>query len=85
MNRKTPNPMRGQLMQGVQKMIPDSGLTYFVIAHRIGVATNVIASYMGKNPRLPSVETLAVLCRVLGVSVDEVMGLGKDGYNGSGT
>lgn len=48
---------------------------YFTIAHRVGVPTNVIASYMGKNPRLPSLETLAVLCRELHASADEVMGL----------
>lgn len=75
MNSKKDSAVRARLVEGVQNMIRDSGLTYFTIAHRVGVPTNVIASYMGKNSRLPSLETLAVLCRELHASADEVMGL----------
>lgn len=84
MNKKTDSPLRAQIIQRLQQAILDSGMTYHQIAEKLGTNTNVIASYMKREPRMPSVETLAALLPVLGISADWVV-LGKGEQNGSGT
>lgn len=73
MNKKKGTPLREQIIRRVQQAILDSGMTYKQIAEKSGLSALVIASYMMRDPRLPSVETLAQLLPVLGVSADEIL------------
>ena len=73
MKNKTAATLRPQISRRLQQAILDSGMTYRQIALEVGTPTDVIASYMKRVPRMPLVETLAVLCPVLGVSADWVV------------
>lgn len=65
--------LRPQIIRRLQQAILDSGLTYHQIAEKEGVSTFVISTYMMREPKMPTLETLAVLLPVLGVSADWVV------------
>lgn len=68
---------REEISRRLREAVLNSGMTYLQIGQQVGTPTNVIASYMGKSRRLPSLETFGALCRALGVSADEVLGVGE--------
>jgi len=51
-----------------------SGLSMKEIAEKIGVTPEMVTQYK-TTQKLPSVETLALLCKVLDVSADYILGL----------
>lgn len=50
------------------------GLTHEELARAAGLATNHVQT-LQSGRRQPNVDTLAALCRALGVSADELLGL----------
>jgi len=54
--------------------IENSNIKKSEIAKQIHVTPAVISDYIHKD-KLPSLETFALLCEVLGVSSDEILGL----------
>lgn len=80
MKKKSANPLRGQIIRRLQQAILDSGMTYHQIAQKSGLSTFVISTYMMREPKMPTLETLAVLLPVLGASADwVVLGVRGDG------
>jgi len=53
-----------------------SGLTLTDIAKKVGVSISVISNYK-RSKKMPSLETFAVLCKVLDVSSDYILGLAE--------
>ena len=68
---------REEISRRLREAVLNSGMTYLQIGQQVGTPTNVIASYMGKDRRLPSLGIFGALCRALGVSADEVLGVGE--------
>ena len=56
--------------------IKTSGLTLTQIADAVGVSIATISYYKNKE-KLPTIPTFAVLCIVLDISADEILGLPK--------
>lgn len=54
--------------------IKNSGLSQKEIARRVGVHPSTVSKY-ARMEKYPSIDTLAVLCRALGVSSDRILGL----------
>ena len=54
--------------------IKSSGLTQREIAKRVGIHPSTVSKY-ARMEKYPSIDTLAVLCRELGVSSDRILGL----------
>lgn len=54
--------------------IKESKMNLSDIAKQIGVTQSIISQYY-HNDKLPSLETFARLCKVIGASADEILGL----------
>ena len=59
------------------KAIEQSNLSQSEIARRIGVQPQTVHGYLNRNT-LPSLEILANLCAVLGVSANEILCIKKN-------
>ena len=69
---------RDEIHRRLEAAILGSGLTYRQIRTRAGLHINAVSGYMSKEKRMPSVEALGKLCKVLGVSADQILGLEDD-------
>ena len=54
--------------------IKNSGLSQKEIARRVGIHPSTVSKY-ARMEKHPSIDTLAALCRALGVSSDRILGL----------
>lgn len=54
--------------------IKSSGLSQKEVARRVGVNPSTVSKYV-RMEKHPSIDTFTVLCRVLGVSSDQILGL----------
>lgn len=79
MKNKAGNILRLQIIRRLQQAILDSGMTYHQIAQKSGLSTFVISTYMMREPKIPTLETLAALLPVLGASADWVVLGEKEG------
>ena len=68
-----------EIDKGIRKRLTEairvSGLTQTEIARQVGVHVSMITDY--KKASMPSLITFCVLCKVLDVSADEILGLNK--------
>ena len=65
-----------QIRERLSKAIATSGLTLTQIAQKVGISIATV-SYYKNMEKLPTVPTLAVLCKVLDISADELLNLQK--------
>ena len=56
--------------------IKDSGLSQKEIAKRVGIHPSTVSKYAHME-KYPSIDTLAQLCRAIGVSSDKILGLNE--------
>ncbi len=54
--------------------IDSSGISYAEISRRVGINKSIITQYKNTN-KLPSVETLARICEVIGADSNYILGL----------
>ncbi len=54
--------------------IKSSGLTTVEIGKRVGIDSSMITKYKTTN-KMPSLETFALLCKVIDASADYILGL----------
>lgn len=54
--------------------IKNSGLSQKEIAKRVGINPATVSKY-ARMEKYPSIDTLALLCRALGISSDKILGL----------
>jgi len=66
--------IEAQIKDRLCTAIKTSGLTLTQIARAMGISIATV-SYYKKKTKLPAVPTLALLCKVLDVSADELLGL----------
>lgn len=66
---------RDEVHQRLKTAILNSGMTYREIMQKAGLHINSVSKYMGKDKVMPSAESLGKICRVLGASADEILGL----------
>ena len=65
-----------QIKKRLSNAIKASGLTLTQIAKAVEVSVATISYYKSKE-KLPTLPTLAVICKVLEISADELLGLTK--------
>jgi transcriptional regulator with XRE-family HTH domain len=58
----------------LREAIQTSGLTLTEIAQRVGISVATISYYKNKG-KLPTLPTFSILCNVLDISADEILGL----------
>ena len=54
--------------------IKSSGLSQKEVAKRVGINPATVSKYV-RMEKHPSIDTLAMLCRALGISSDKILGL----------
>ncbi len=66
------------LQESIRKRLVEaiklSGMTQTEIAKRANISNATLSDYIHKK-KLPSIETFALLCDVLDISADEILGL----------
>lgn len=65
-----------KLKKRLAEEIARSGLTTAELARRVGVSPEMITQYK-TTKKLPSLDTFMKLCKELGVSADDLLGLKK--------
>ena len=72
------NTENKNLSDGIKQRLIDainfSGMTKTEIAKKVGITSATISDYIHKNT-MPSLETFALICDVIDVSADEILGL----------
>ena len=63
-----------QIQKRLRDAIETSGLSLTVIAEKVGIAIATV-SYYKSGKKLPTLPTLAVLCKVLDVSPNDILGV----------
>ncbi len=63
-----------QIQKRLREAIASSGLTQKEIARQIGVNPSTISKYV-RLDKYPSLDTFGLLCKVLDVSADEILGI----------
>ena len=58
----------------LRNAIKGSGLSQKEIAARVGVHPSTVSKYV-RMEKYPSIDTLAMLCRAIGISSDKILGL----------
>jgi transcriptional regulator with XRE-family HTH domain len=66
--------IENRIRERLADAIITSGMSLTEIARKVGVSIATIGYYKSKE-KLPTVPTLAVLCKVLDISSDELLGL----------
>ena len=66
--------MKKEISERLYLKIKASKMNLVDIANQIGVTQSIISQYY-HNGKLPSLETFARLCKVIGASADEILGL----------
>lgn len=66
--------MRDFIIKCLFDEIKNSGLTYSYIAKECGISVVMFSQYKNLH-KLPSLETFAKLCEVIGTSADCILGL----------
>ena len=64
-----------KIRERLTEAIKQSGMTNTAIAKQVGIHVSMITDY--KKTSMPSLVTFCVLCKVLDVSADEILGLNK--------
>jgi len=64
------NQIRKRLIEAIQQ----SGLTNTVIAKQVNIHVSMITDYKNTS-KFPSLVNFCILCKVLDVSADEILGL----------
>jgi len=62
------------IQKNLREVIKNAGIPQKEIAARLGVNPSTVSKYLRQN-KFPSLETLANLCVILGVSADEILGI----------
>ena len=62
-----------QIRQRLIEAIQQSGLTNTAIARQVNIHVSMITDY--KKSKMPSLVNFCVLCKVLDISADEILGL----------
>jgi ribosome-binding protein aMBF1 (putative translation factor) len=62
-----------KIKERLAEEITNSGMTLTEIASKMNLSISIIARYRNKK-RMPSLENFALLCRVLDVSADYILG-----------
>lgn len=76
MNASKENPTRDGIHLRLRNAIMQSGKTYADLEEQAELGEGVVAKYARKRCiTLPTAYTLAKLCRAMGVSADEILGL----------
>ena len=65
--------IENQIRKGLTEAIQQSGLTNTEIAKRVNIHVSNITDY--KKNTMPSLVTFCVLCKVLDISADDILGL----------
>ena len=79
MRTREHNPTRDGIHLRLRNAILQSGKTHFELEEQAELGEGVVAKYARKRCKtLPTAYTLAKLCRALGVSADEILGLKED-------
>ena len=65
--------IESQIRKRLIEAIQQSGLTNTAIAKKVNIHVSMITDY--KKSKLPSLVNFCVLCKVLDVSADEILGL----------
>ena len=68
--------IENQIKDRLSQAIKTSGLTLTQIAQKVGISIATVSYYKNKE-KLPTVPTMAVLCKVLDISTDDILGLGR--------
>lgn len=66
--------MRKEIVEKLFEEINSSGLTYSEIAKQVGISVVMLSQYKSLY-KLPSLETFAKICNVIGASADYILGL----------
>jgi transcriptional regulator with XRE-family HTH domain len=65
-----------QIRKRLVEAIKCSGMTNTEIAKRANISGSMLTDYKNKN-KFPSLTTFALLCEILDISSDEILGLKK--------
>ncbi|MCI9504056.1 MAG: helix-turn-helix transcriptional regulator [Clostridia bacterium] len=66
-----------QIKKRLSEAIEQSGISQTIIAEKIGVCQQAVSSY-AKRQKMPSIETLSRLCRVLDADANDILCLEID-------
>ncbi len=66
--------MREEIIKRLFDEIKISGLSYSEIAKQVGISVVMFSQYKN-NQKLPSLETFAKICSVIGASADFILGI----------
>lgn len=66
---------RVEIHRRIRTVILESGITYRELSERSGIPINSITNYTGAKPIMPTADNLAKICKALGASADEILGL----------
>lgn len=66
--------MRKEIIKRLFEEIEASNMTYSEIAKQAGISVVMLSQYKN-NGKLPSLETFAKLCQIIGTSADYILGL----------
>lgn len=68
------NNLQESIRKRLVEAIKTSGMTQTEIAKKANISNSTLSDYIHKK-KLPSIETFALLCEVLDISADEILGL----------
>ena len=65
-----------EIQQRLREAIRQSGLSQKAIAEKVGIHRSTVNKYI-RADKFPSIDTFVILCRVLGISSDVILGLAE--------
>ena len=65
-----------EIQHRLREAIRQSGLSQKAIAEKAGIHPSTVKKYI-RADKFPSIDTFAILCRVLGISSDVILGLAE--------
>jgi transcriptional regulator with XRE-family HTH domain len=74
MNQNNIGEAQETIKKRLREEIRNCGMSLTEIAQRLGVSVSIVAQYCNTK-KLPSLDTFAVLCKILDVSSDYILGI----------